>query len=453
MPSNEEQHEQQRSPPSLLVASSTTLASFHDNVQYLWLQDIPIYDEPPSSIEFMKNHVLVSRPCIIRNAILMGNKQALTLTADEILTQYPQQKMNVDVTPDGHGDCLRKVVIVDGECRGKEIFVEPMTMEMTMKEFVTGLRTRRKTARTKSKEKIMDRTFPISTTTTTTTTSSSAEGTTTNKDSTRNDDDDGTASSLPPPNEAVFYYSRQNDCLRQELPQIWNHRLKKKEEEDDDDDDGRNHNDNKSSPYVFPRSFDWACEAFSSKEPDAINLWIGNQDVTSSIHKDYYENLFYVLDGEKLFSLCPPSDVPFLYETSVQKGQFTLTDRGQWEVTTTVDDDTVHWITADVFEYHKNKNNNNNNNNSAILDRYPLLQYTHPVPNISVKAGEMIYIPSLWFHQVTQSCETVGINYWYDMNFSSPLYCYYNLLEQLTTTVANGTIEEEANVTTATDEG
>jgi peptidyl-lysine (3S)-dioxygenase / protease len=48
---------------------------------------------------------------------------------------------------------------------------------------------------------------------------------------------------------------------------------------------------------------------------------------------------------------------------------------------------------------------------------------------VQVQAGELLYLPSLWFHRVTQTRETLGINYWYDMKFDSPLWCYFNLLQ------------------------
>ena len=63
----------------------------------------------------------------------------------------------------------------------------------------------------------------------------------------------------------------------------------------------------------FPSTFTWAQDAFGTGPPDAVNLWIGNERAISSMHKDHYENLFYVLSGEKIFTLCPPADVVFLY--------------------------------------------------------------------------------------------------------------------------------------------
>jgi jumonji domain-containing protein 7 len=209
------------------------------------------------------------------------------------------------------------------------------------------------------------------------------------------------------------------------------------------------------SKFGFPRSFDWAEQAFfgsnsDNKGPDAINLWIGDERAVSAMHKDHYENLFYVLSGEKVFSLCPPADAPFLYEQQVISGRFTVCQDTQgdnnrsignqvlqnWHVSLDTADAypipdkangnssaKVHWIAADPFGKQE--------------DEFPLLRYTHPIPDIRVKAGELLYLPSLWFHSVTQVCETIGINYWYDMNFESPLWCYFHFLQQLKAQMGN----------------
>ena len=42
---------------------------------------------------------------------------------------------------------------------------------------------------------------------------------------------------------------------------------------------------------------------------------------------------------------------------------------------------------------------------------------------------EMLYLPSLWYHRVTQTRETVAVNYWYDMRFDSPHWCYFNFMQ------------------------
>jgi jumonji domain-containing protein 7 len=45
--------------------------------------------------------------------------------------------------------------------------------------------------------------------------------------------------------------------------------------------------------------------------------------------------------------------------------------------------------------------------------------------------GDMLYLPALWYHRVTQSEETISVNYWYDFNFLSPNWIYFNMLQQI----------------------
>ena len=117
------------------------------------------------------------------------------------------------------------------------------------------------------------------------------------------------------------------------------------------------------------------------------------------MHKNYYENLYYVAYGEKIITLCPPSNVLFLNECEFDCGSFYKTHDG-WCVLP--ESYKAKWIECDDVEMEN--------------DNYPDLKFTNPI-TIKVKAGEMIYIPSLWYHRVTQSCETVAVNYWFDMNF------------------------------------
>ena len=81
---------------------------------------------------------------------------------------------------------------------------------------------------------------------------------------------------------SVVYYSRQNDCLRTEMANLFHSTL-------------------------IPSTFNFAEGAFNTGPPEAINLWIGNECSVSSIHKDHYENLFYVCSGEDWFRKVMPT--------------------------------------------------------------------------------------------------------------------------------------------------
>ena len=83
---------------------------------------------------------------------------------------------------------------------------------------------------------------------------------------------------------------------------------------------------------------------------------------------------------------------------------------------------TTKWIEPDIKKYMEG--------DERSRSEFPLLSKAHPI-KILVNEGQIIYIPSLWYHRVSQTCETVGINYWYDMKFDSPNWCYFNFLQNL----------------------
>jgi peptidyl-lysine (3S)-dioxygenase / protease len=399
-----------------LVADHDVLQEFSDDVAALWcsapalgsssagarsqLESVPVLDAPPSSLEFARDYVSRSRPCIIRNAILVDADNGghdggpLTMTLDDLRSVVPPEwPITADVTPDGHGDCIRRIQLLlkEGEEAPGPCFVKPLQQQMSFEEFCRRLRQQQQQSdKAGEDDAVSNRIFR-------TTENPRSE-----------------ASETENPNEGVVYYSQQNDCLRKELSPLWEQRL-------------------------FPKGFLWAEEAFQRPsyddkttrvQPDAINLWMGSRQSVSSMHKDHYENLFYVLSGEKVFTLCPPCDVPFLYERPVPEGSFEFI-HGQWRVrlgalsvpeaddggaTAQLQSSYVPWVTADVTK--------------DSGDDYPLLDCAHPI-TVRVQAGELLYLPALWFHRVSQSGETIAINYWYDMDFESPLWCYFRFLQQL----------------------
>lgn len=204
----------------------------------------------------------------------------------------------------------------------------------------------------------------------------------------------------------------KNDCLRTEMTKLF-------------------------STQIFPPSFPFAEQAFGTGPPEAINLWIGNERSVSSMHKDHYENLFYVCSGQKEFLLCPPADTIYFSEEDFETGEFcpqqSNSDDGSershqaWAVVACDNGDdgeeyshsTTRWIVSDV----------NKCINEHSDSEFPLLSKAHPI-KVLVSEGEMLYIPSLWYHRVTQTCETVGVNYWFDMKFDHR-WCYFNFLQNL----------------------
>ena len=168
----------------------------------------------------------------------------------------------------------------------------------------------------------------------------------------------------------------------------------------------------------------WATEAFG-KNPDAVNFWMGDERAITSMHKDHYENLYCVISGTKTFTLLPPSDLPLIPYELYTPARFKATENGNFEIvdesggTATTDFspfDKVPWIAIDPL--------------NPDLKRYPKYAKANPV-TCTVNAGEMLYLPSLWFHHVQQSHGCIAINFWYDMEYDVK-YNYFKFVESVT---------------------
>jgi peptidyl-lysine (3S)-dioxygenase / protease len=151
---------------------------------------------------------------------------------------------------------------------------------------------------------------------------------------------------------------------------------------------------------------EWAKSAFGQK-PDAVNLWIGHSDSTSSLHKDHYENIYCTITGRKHFTLLHPTDAPFLYrkEFPVFKydSDLQLHDTGT----------KVPWIPLDP--------------DAVDLEKYPLFKHATPF-HVTLNPSDLMYLPSLWYHKVKQDDDTIAINFWYDMHYNAN-YALSTLLE------------------------
>lgn len=374
-------------------ADEGVLEGLSDDVGGLWCRRIETLDSPPDSFTFLRDFVHPNVPCIIKNAIIIsgsdGADHFATLTLDEIIERVGEDvELTVDVTPDGRGDCIRNVLEANEQ---RKMFVKPHEKRMDIGRFRDLLR------RGRGNENDTDGldVFPF------------------HANYTENECPDSFDEIAHHP---VVYYSQQNDCLRTEMAKLF-------------------------ATQIFPKTLSFAEQVFGTGPPDAINLWVGNEHSVSSMHKDHYENLFYVCSGQKEFILCPPADVLFLHEGDFKSGTFQIhdseanretthndSDRPSWIVVADNSDNgedvTTKWIEPDIKQYMNMKN--------ATCDdsEFPLLSKAHPI-KVLVSEGEMLYIPSLWYHRVTQTCETVGINYWFDMRFDTPHWCYFNFLQNL----------------------
>ena len=187
--------------------------------------------------------------------------------------------------------------------------------------------------------------------------------------------------------ESVYYAQKQNSSLKDEFKDL----LKDVDEE-----------------------IKWASTAFNTS-PDAVNFWMGDKRAVTSLHKDFFENLYCVIKGKKIFTLIPPSDRPFIYYEKFPVANHKFAG-GKWTIEHHHESEKVPWIPIDPLK--------------PDLVKYPNFVHANPL-QVTVNEGEMLFLPSMWFHHVQQTDNTIAINYWYDMQFDVK-YNYYHTLNEIT---------------------
>lgn len=206
---------------------------------------------------------------------------------------------------------------------------------------------------------------------------------------------------------------------------------------------------------------------------DASNIWIGTEESVSSAHKDHYENLYAQICGRKIFYLLPPAAVTHLDIQMYESARFVRdAPTGEWKIEPTsrsggggdsgtrggeqngdnddADDDDGKVDTVDGG----NQENGDDDADDAASSRSSspdtikvpwikqdlrqVYEFGHVdnlyVMKVVLEPGDVLYLPSLWYHQVEQQNDELGrviaVNFWYDMTYDQN-YNYYQLLENL----------------------
>ncbi|TFL06008.1 Clavaminate synthase-like protein [Pterulicium gracile] len=180
-----------------------------------------------------------------------------------------------------------------------------------------------------------------------------------------------------------------------------------------------------------PSEVSWCSRAFG-RPPDAVNLWIGNHKSHTSIHSDPYENIYTVVRGAKHFLLLPPTEgwcvqehlhPHATYERSPEDGRLSLAPSNESVPP-------VRW--ASVTDPH-------------LPDSLP--DGAHPI-EVTLHAGDTLYLPVGWWHHVRQSHGvTIALNWWYDAEMAGGSWTWLSLLRGIEDEVA--TEEDDVNTTAA----
>ncbi|RYP59748.1 hypothetical protein DL769_008416 [Monosporascus sp. CRB-8-3] len=155
-------------------------------------------------------------------------------------------------------------------------------------------------------------------------------------------------------------------------------------------------NDNLRHEYVSLFSEVQKSVAFArvalDKEPDAINMWVGNSYSTTALHKDNYENVYVQVAGRKHFTLLPPLCQPCVNERELEPASYVRDgETGELRLRREEGGDPVPFAIWD-----------------PELPGRRSTKYSHlarPL-EVTLHPGDMLYLPAMW----------------YDMEFSGPLY-------------------------------
>ncbi|GMH68967.1 hypothetical protein TL16_g05050 [Triparma laevis f. inornata] len=131
-------------------------------------------------------------------------------------------------------------------------------------------------------------------------------------------------------------------------------------------------------------------EAFS-KQPEAVNIWIGDGRAYTTCHRDVFENVYVVCEGVKRFRIAPPYLKKYLEVETCTNCSF----NSNLEII--LDDETpVKWISNDLKSLQSN----------PTLSPF--------IYEIDVREGEVLYLPFGWFHEVESVGINVSYNWWFD---------------------------------------
>ncbi|KAL1367413.1 hypothetical protein AAHE18_02G050500 [Arachis hypogaea] len=117
------------------------------------------------------------------------------------------------------------------------------------------------------------------------------------------------------------------------------------------------------------------------KELSSINLWMNNAQARSSTHYDPHNNLLCIVSGRKQVVLWPPSASPSLYPMPI---------------------------------YGEASNHSSVALENPDYSIYPRAEWSMAfAQKVVLEAGDALFIPEGWFHQVDSDDWTIAINFWW----------------------------------------
>ncbi|KAL9935791.1 hypothetical protein V8E36_005368 [Tilletia maclaganii] len=182
----------------------------------------------------------------------------------------------------------------------------------------------------------------------------------------------------------------------------------------------------------------WASEAIG-KEPEATNIWIGTRKSRSSMHRDHYENLFLVVRGSKIFTLIPPAEAHWLSgeDHFFPRHRWTREREGQgWRLVAEPDSPPTPWIPIDPLPKSSPYQPPRPAPAASAQKRWRHYRSVLDPLRVTVEAGQMLYLPSGWYHAVEQEEDEgpdgicLGLNWWWEAEFGDR-WAWLSLMKEL----------------------
>ena len=324
-----------------------------------------------SAVTFAREFVGGSRPCILKN--MMKDWRALRLWQDDeyLFPKSSTEKVSIALTPNGRADCVTEVTGAEARER---VFMSACDIQGTMGEF---------------KELLQDALL--------------FHGPCTHPGVADALCVDLSKCSTTPP---IPYIQLQNNSLPKEFAHLTD--------------------DVSNSLLTF------GTNVFGGP-PDATNLWVGSSLSVSSMHQDWYENLYGVVRGTKRFTLVAPwegatklpkprsraasyvfarADDRWICSPSICFAE-SLDDTHDDEGGDVPPPGCVDWIDVDLVD--------------TPHEKWPACTKGVHRVSVEVHEGDVLYLPAMWYHRVAQLQRpddwcVVAVNYWFDMNFDHPLF-------------------------------
>ncbi|XP_071719455.1 lysine-specific demethylase JMJ31 isoform X2 [Rutidosis leptorrhynchoides] len=143
-----------------------------------------------------------------------------------------------------------------------------------------------------------------------------------------------------------------------------------------------------------------------TKTLTSINLWMNGAQTRSSTHYDPHHNLLCVVSGSKQVDLWPPSSSPFLYPMPL---------------------------------YGEASNHSGVPIDEHDPSLHPRAEHRRKYSQrVTLNAGDALFIPEGWFHQVDSESLTIAVNFWWQSEIMSGMlehmdsYYLRRILKRLT---------------------